>query len=146
LAGAILQRKLALANAPKASQKDHPPQYFVGTVEYHLEPERRDSWDGAFNGKCFSFAPAASRPSSKRIPPVAQRFIFYATTLMERLSIPPKSTLRFFRSCVAESAFEQSGFSCLLNLNFACREKAASFSISMLTGGCYVREEFCLEG
>jgi hypothetical protein len=131
----MLEGKLALANAPKAWLKNHLSQYFVGTVEYHLEPERLDSWDRTFNGKCFSFAPAASRPSSKRIPPAAQRFIFYATTLMEGLSIPPKSTLRFFRSCVAESAFEQFGFSCLLNLNFACREKARSFSTSMLTGG-----------
>jgi hypothetical protein len=33
--------------------KDHLPQRFVGRVEFHLEPERLDSWGGAFNGQCF---------------------------------------------------------------------------------------------
>ena len=33
--------------------KDHLPQAFVGAVEYHLEPQRLDSWGGAFNGQCF---------------------------------------------------------------------------------------------
>jgi hypothetical protein len=33
--------------------KDNLPQSFVGKVEYHLEPERLDSWGGPFNGQCF---------------------------------------------------------------------------------------------
>ena len=33
--------------------KDHLPQKFVGRVEYHLEPERLDSWGGPLNGQCF---------------------------------------------------------------------------------------------
>lgn len=44
---------LNLANAIKTWLKDHLPQSFVGKVEYHLEPERLDSWGGAFNGQCF---------------------------------------------------------------------------------------------
>jgi hypothetical protein len=44
---------LALANALKTWLKDHLPQSFVGRVEYHLEPERLDSWGGPFNGQCF---------------------------------------------------------------------------------------------
>jgi len=42
-----------LANALKTWLKDHLPQSFVGRVEYHLEPERLDSWGGPFNGQCF---------------------------------------------------------------------------------------------
>jgi hypothetical protein len=33
--------------------KDHLPQSLVARVEYHLEPERLDSWGGSFNGQCF---------------------------------------------------------------------------------------------
>jgi hypothetical protein len=53
LARATLERELALANALKTWLKDHLPQSFVGRVEYHLEPERLDSWGGPFNGQCF---------------------------------------------------------------------------------------------
>jgi hypothetical protein len=42
-----------LANPIKTWLKDHLPQSFVGKVEYHLEPERLDSWGGPFNGQCF---------------------------------------------------------------------------------------------
>ena len=42
-----------MANALKTWLKDHLPQSFVGRVEYHLEPERLDSWGGPFNGQCF---------------------------------------------------------------------------------------------
>ena len=49
----MLEKELALANALKTWLKDHLPQSFVGTVEYHLEPERLDSWGGPFNGQCF---------------------------------------------------------------------------------------------
>jgi hypothetical protein len=44
---------LNLANSIKTWLKDHLPQSFVGKVEYHLEPDRLDSWGGAFNGQCF---------------------------------------------------------------------------------------------
>jgi hypothetical protein len=33
--------------------KNKLPQSFVGRLEYHLEPERLDSWGGPFNGQCF---------------------------------------------------------------------------------------------
>jgi hypothetical protein len=42
-----------LANSLKTWLKDHLPQSFVGKVEYHLEPDRLDSWGGPFNGQCF---------------------------------------------------------------------------------------------
>jgi hypothetical protein len=44
---------LKLANSLKTWLKDKLPQSFVGTVEYHLEPARLDSWGGPFNGQCF---------------------------------------------------------------------------------------------
>ena len=42
-----------MANPVKTWLKDHLPQGFVGAVEFHLEPERLDSWGGPFNGQCF---------------------------------------------------------------------------------------------
>lgn len=42
-----------MANSLKTWLRDHLPQSFVGKVEYHLEPERLDSWGGPFNGQCF---------------------------------------------------------------------------------------------
>jgi len=42
-----------VANILKSWLRDHLPQSFVGRVEYHLEPERLDSWGGPFNGQCF---------------------------------------------------------------------------------------------
>ena len=42
-----------MANSLKTWLRDHLPQSFVGRLEYHLEPERLDSWGGPFNGQCF---------------------------------------------------------------------------------------------
>src|ERR1700745_272880 len=47
------RRATLLANAVKTRLKDHLPQSLVGRVEYHLKPERLDSWGGPFNGQCF---------------------------------------------------------------------------------------------
>jgi hypothetical protein len=50
---ALREKGLGLANLLKTWLKDHLPQALVGRVEYHLEPERLDSWGGPFNGQCF---------------------------------------------------------------------------------------------
>jgi predicted O-methyltransferase YrrM len=48
-----LEGDLNLTKSIKTWLKDHLPQSFVGIVEYHLEPERLDTWGGPFNGQCF---------------------------------------------------------------------------------------------
>jgi hypothetical protein len=42
-----------LSNRVKTWLKDHLPESFVGRVEYHLSPDRLDSWGGPFNGQCY---------------------------------------------------------------------------------------------
>jgi len=42
-----------LTNSLKTWLADHLPQSLIGRAEYHLKPDRLDSWGGPFNGQCF---------------------------------------------------------------------------------------------
>lgn len=39
--------------SPKNWVSNHLPQWLAGRIEYHMHPDRLDSWGGPFNGQCF---------------------------------------------------------------------------------------------